>query len=59
MYKWVFVTSKLILGHRFVYKSFMRAGVKSEQRRQVPDPGDQDDLTRDRISSAALNASQS
>lgn len=37
----------------------MRAGVKSEQRRQVPDPGDQADLTRDRISSAALNASQS
>lgn len=33
--------------------------MKSQQRRQVPDPGDEGDLTRDSVSSAALNASQS
>lgn len=55
----MFVTCKLILGYRFVYNIFVRAGVKSEQCRQVPDPGDQADLTRDTISSAAVNASQS
>lgn len=50
---------KLILGHRFVCNTSVRAGVKSEQCRQIPDPGDQADLTRDSVSSAALNASQS
>lgn len=39
---------------------FVKAGVKSKQCRQIPDPGDKANLLNgDGTSSAALNASQS
>lgn len=58
---WVFIACRLILRHKYVYNGmFVRAGVKSEHCRQIPDSGDKANLLNgDGTSSAVLNASRS